>query len=256
MPSARPTTSRPARSTSAQAARSDNWAASTPSLDCGEQGGRDAFYQFTLPAEEVVYWDTFGSNFDSIVRVFSGQCVALSTTLACSDDACSGSRSQGAMNLPAGTYCLVVDQFSSNTTAGMASLVFKRGARTGVAIPLGSSSSAGLTTGKPNQSVASCESQTNQPDVGHYFLTCPNKTYTVSANTCTGTAFDSVIYLRAGRANTADVACSDDSSGCGGSGLQSRITGATVSGANLNWLIVDGFGTSGNGSYTLTYSVQ
>ena len=38
--------------------------------------------------------------------------------------------------------------------------------------------------------------------------------------------------------------------------FQSRITGATVSGANMQWLIVDGFGTSGNGSYTLTYTVQ
>jgi hypothetical protein len=29
-----------------------------------------------------------------------------------------------------------------------------------------------------------------------------------------------------------------------------------MTGANLNWFIVDGFGTTGNGNYTLTYSVQ
>ncbi len=65
-----------------------------------------------------------------------------------------------------------------------------------------------------------------------------------------------MLYLRSGNATTADVTCSDDVSGCGGGGLQSKITGAAVSGANLQWLIVDGFGTTGSGSYTLTYNVQ
>ena len=93
------------------------------------------------------------------------------------------------------------------------------------------------------------------PDVGYFFLTCPNRTYTVGANTCTGTGFDSVVYLRSGAATGADVACSDDASGCG-NGLQGRFTGASVAGANLQWLIVDGFGTTGNGAYTLTYTIQ
>ena len=237
------------------AAHDDNWAASSGTLDCGNMGGRDVFYQFTLGAEEVVYWDSFGSNFDTVVRVFSGACTGLGATQACTDDQCSTTRSQGGVDLPAGTYCLVVDQYSSNTTAGMASLVFKRGARNGIGITAASGSQTGTTAGKTSQSVASCEAQTTQPDVGYFFLSCPNRTYTVGANTCTGTAFDTVVYLRSGGAISSDVACSDDASGCG-SGLQSRVTGATVSGANLQWLIVDGFGTSGNGSYTLTYTVQ
>jgi hypothetical protein len=219
-------------------------------------GGRDVFYQFTLPAEEVVYWDTFGSNFDSVVRVFAGACSGIGATQACNDDQCSTTRSQGAVNLQAGTYCLVVDQFSGSTTAGMSSLVFRRGGRTGVGIAAASGTQTGTTAGKVNQSTAGCEPQTAQPDVGYFFLSCPNRNYSVSANTCSGTAFDSVIYLRTGKANTADIACSDDSSGCGSSGLQSRITGATVSGANLQWLIVDGYGTTGNGNYSLTYTVQ
>ena len=36
----------------------------------------------------------------------------------------------------------------------------------------------------------------------------------------------------------------------------SRISGATVSGANLQWIIVDGFGTGGQGAYTLSYTIQ
>lgn len=237
------------------AAHDDNWAASSTGFDCGNMGGRDAFYQFTLPAEEVVYWDTFSSNFDSVVRVFAGACTGIGATQACSDDACSVTRSQGGVNLVAGTYCLVVDQFSSSTTAGMATLVFRRGGRNGVALTGTSGTVTGTTAGKPSQSTASCESQTNQGDVGHFFLTCPNRNYSVSANTCSGTAFDTVIYLRTGAATTSDKACSDDVSGCG-SNLQSRITGATVSSANVQWIIVDGFGTTGNGNYSLTYSVQ
>jgi hypothetical protein len=64
-----------------------------------------------------------------------------------------------------------------------------------------------------------------------------------------------VLYLRRGSATAGDSACSDDVSGCG-SGLQSRFTGTSISGANLNWIVVDGFGNTGNGNYTLTYSIQ
>ena len=237
------------------AAHDDNWVASTPTLDCGNQGGRDVFYQFTLPAEEVVYFETYGSNYDTVVRVFAGACTALGTTKACSDDACSTTRSQGALDLLAGTYCLVVDQFDAATTAGATTLTFRRGGRSGVALTVASGSVSGTTTGKTNYSIAGCETNSAQPDVGYFFLSCPGATATVAANTCAGTAFDSVIYLRTGSAGTGDVACSDDSTGCG-SNLQSRFTGAQVTGPNLHWIIVDGFGQTGNGNYTLSYSVQ
>jgi hypothetical protein len=237
------------------AARDDNWAMSTATLDCGNQGGRDVFYQFTLPAEEVVYFDTFGSNYDSVVRIFAGACSALGATKACSDDACSTTRSQGAIDLLAGTYCLVVDQFDAATMGGATSLSFKRGGRSGIALTSTSGNVSGTTTGKTNYSIAGCEANSPAPDVGYFFLTCPNRTYSVTASTCSGTAFDSVLYLRSGAATTGDVACSDDVSGCG-TNLQSRFTGATVGGPNVNWLIVDGFGQTGTGNYTINYSVQ
>jgi hypothetical protein len=236
------------------AAHDDNWAASTPALDCGNQGGRDVFYKFTLPAEEVVYFDSLGSNFDTVIRVFAGACTSLGATLACADDACTTTRSQGAVDLPAGTYCLVLDQFSNLTTAGAASLVFERGGRAGIAIGPGNGSYAGTTAGKTDQSVASCEANSHQPDQAHFFTTCPGTT-TVGANTCTGTGYDSVIYLRTGAATAADAACSDDQSGCG-NGLQSKLTGVSLVGANLQWIVVDGFGATGNGAYTLTYTIQ
>ena len=240
------------------AAHDDNWAASTPTLDCGNQGGRDVFYKFTLPAAEVVYFDTFGSTFDTVIRVFAGSCTAIGATQACADDACGVLQSQGAAALAAGTYCLVVDQFSSSATLGATTLRFRRGGRSGTGIATASGSKTGTTAGKADQSVASCQANSHQPDDAYYFLTCPNTTYSIGANTCTGTGFDSVIYLRTGTATGGDVACSDDSTGCG-NGLQSRFSSASVSGANLQWLIVDGYGDGtgpADGPYTLTYTIQ
>ena len=237
-------------------AHDDNWAASTSTLDCGDQGGRDAFYQFTLPAEEVVYFDSFGSNFDTVLRVFAGACTSLGATQACADDACSTTRSQDAIDLAAGTYCLVIDQFSATTTAGAASFNFRRGGRAGIGLSAASGTVSGTTTGRANLSTASCEANSAQPESAYFFLTCPSRTYSVSANTCGSTAFDTVVYMRAGTATSGDLACSDDVSGCGSGGLQSKITGASLGGANVNWIIVDGFGQTGNGNYALTYSVQ
>jgi hypothetical protein len=235
------------------AAHDDNWAASTATMDCGNQGGRDVFYQFTLPAEEVVYFDSYGSNFDTVIRVFAGACTAIGATMACSDDQCGTTRSQGAVDLAAGTYCLVLDQWQNTVTAGAATLTFKRGGRAGVLLASGTTSYAGTTTGKTDLSVASCEANTHQPDVAHFFTTCPGAN-TISASTCTGTAFDTIIYMKTGSATSGDIACSDDQSGCG-NGLQSQLTNVSVVGANLNFIIVDGFGTTGNGAYTLSYTI-
>jgi len=235
------------------AAHDDNFAASTATLDCGDMGGRDVFYTFSLPAEEVVYFDSFGSNFDTVIRVFAGSCAAPGATLACSDDSCSSTTSQGAIDLGAGTYCVVLDQFDNTVTAGAATLTFRRGGRAGIGIS-GSGSFTGSTTGKTDLSVASCEANTHQPDVGHFFTTCPG-THQVSASTCTGTAFDTIIYMKTGPATSADVACSDDEPGCGSSGFQSKLTNVSLIGANLQWIIVDGFGMTGNGTYKLTYAI-
>ncbi len=233
------------------AAHDDNWTSAT---DCGNQGGRDVFYQFTLPAAEVIYFDTYASNFDTVVRVFAGSCTSLGALKGCADDACATTRSEAGFDLAAGTYCLVLDQFSSTTTAGAGSLTFKRGGRSGIALDTAGTSVAGTTTGKTNLSIAGCEANSTQPDVGYYYLTCPGS-FAVSASTCTGTAFDTVLYMRNGSATSGDIACSDDLAGCG-TGLQSRITNAAVTGPNLHWIIVDGFGTTGNGAYTMSYSIH
>jgi hypothetical protein len=223
---------------------------------CGSTGGRDVFYTFTLPAAEVVYLDTFGSNFDTTLRVFAGSCTALGALASCFDDACSVTQTQGALSLAAGTYCLVADQYSSAQTLGALTLRLTRGGRAGTAVGTGTGTVSGNSCSGTNASTPSCQSSSTAQDTGHYFLACPGVTRTVTANTCTGTTFDSVISLRAGHASSgATLACNDDATGCGTSNRQSSFTGASAVGPGLFWLQVDGY-LSNCGAYTLGYTIN
>ncbi|MBK9034015.1 MAG: hypothetical protein IPL61_22560 [Myxococcales bacterium] len=225
---------------------------------CGSTGGRDVFYTFTLPAAEVVYVDTFGSSFDTDLRVFAGSCTALGALQSCFDDSCSVLQSQGALALAAGQYCLVADQYSSFQTTGALTLTFTRGGRTGTAISTGTGTVTGTTVGAPNTWAPSCSSSSTAGEQAYYFLSCPAIVPTVAASTCTTpTSWDSVIYLRkAGVA--ADVTCNDDGLAPCGSVTPIRLssfTGATGSGPGLYWLVVDGF-LATTGAYTLNYTIN
>lgn len=222
---------------------------SNSATGCGLTGGRDLFYTFTLPNPEVVYWDTFGANFDTVVRIYAGTCAARAGLQACADDACAVKQSQGALQLEAGTYCLVVDQFSSLQTNGASSLTFVRGGRPGVGIAAASGNVTNTTTGKPSyNSSSTCQNNNAGPDQGFFFTMCPSASKWVSVNTCTGTSFDSIVTIRKGATSSTALACGDDE--CG---LQSEIVNARVTGPGLFWFVVDGYNTA-NGAFKLTYT--
>ena len=229
---------------------------------CGSTGGRDLYYTFTLPAAEVVYVDTFSSTYDSVVRIFAGACTSLGANQICYDDQCSGAQSQGAIQLAAGTYCLVVDQYSSFQTAGATTLTFTRGGRTGTSITApGTATVAGTTVGAANVSTGGCTTTGTSPDVGYYFLVCPATTRTVAANTCgTATSWDSVLYLEKAPSAT-DLACNDDGATPCGTASPIRLssfTGGSAAGPGLFWLIVDGYGFTAptSGAFTLNYTIN
>jgi hypothetical protein len=221
--------------------------------DCGAAGGRDVFYRFTLPADEVVYVDTFGSSFDSVIRIFPGACTAPPMAQTCFDDQCSTLLGQGALQLAAGSYCLLVDQFSGNAVTGAMVLNFVRGGRTGTAIATGAGSVTGTTVGAVNQTSPGCTTST-APDQGYFAPMCPGPR-TVAANTCAGTPGATGVYARKGAAGGANLACSDDSGVCALGSLQSSFAGTSVVGPGLLWLVVDGYLTN-TGAFTLTYSVN
>jgi hypothetical protein len=227
----------------------------TAGTGCGLTGGRDVYYKLTLPAAEAVYFDTFGSSFDTVLRIYAGSCTSLGALQSCADDACSVLQQQAAISLGAGSYCLVADQYSSAQTSGALVLRVIRGGRNGTAIAAASGTQTGTTVGAADTTKGGCafNNLSTAPDQAYYFPVCPSTTKVVAANLCTGAAYDSVLYLRAGAATSSDLACNDDN-GPACTGTAASFTGGNVVGPTLGWLIVDGYSTNA-GTYTLTYTM-
>ena len=89
-------------------------AADDPILCTSSQGGATVWYRFVAPSTGTLTADTFGSNYDTVLAIFSGQRGAL-TRLACNDDY-QGLQSWMTLNVNAGvTYFLeVADYYTSN----------------------------------------------------------------------------------------------------------------------------------------------
>ncbi len=221
---------------------------------CGLTGGRDVYYSFSLPAAETVYLDTFGSSFDTTLRLFAGSCTALGALQSCFDDSCSILQTQGAIQLAAGAYCLVVDQYSSSQTLGALVLQFTRGGRGGTALPATSGTVTGTSCSGINASTAGCQMTSTAQDAAYFFTVCPATTRAVTASTCSAaTTFDSVVYLRRGAATSADLGCDDDS--CGDPTLASVMPSTNAVGPGLFWLTVDGY-QAACGPFSLTYAIN
>lgn len=229
-----------------------------PERGCAAAGGRDLYYQIKLTAPEVYYLATFGSNFDTTVRVFPGvSCASLGNQQpVCSDDACGGSASQLAAELPAGTSCVVVDQ-NAAATAGALKLTVVRGGRAGSALPAGVQTLTGDTCTGADLTTSMC-SDVGGKDLGYYFTVCPGVTSHVDATTCgdpTATHFDTVLYVRP--AGGANLVCDDDGATCGPRTERpdhadgSILADVATSGPGLFWLVVDGFNTSACGGFQL-----
>lgn len=231
-----------------------------PQRGCAGDGGRDVFYTLTLAAPEVYYFDTFGSDFDTSVRVFPGKrCDALGSAFGpvCNDDACGGGASQLAVGLPVGTSCIVVDRNAAAVT-GELRLRVTGGGRTGP--PL-----------QPRVTGDTCDARDVWPapcadpggrDVGFWFLVCPEETASITATTCTTAdyTFDTVLYLtEAGEADA--LACNDDDPSCPARPTRpdqvdgSKLTGL-VQGPALGWLVLDGFDRAGCGPFTIDNLIE
>jgi hypothetical protein len=217
---------------------------------CGSAGGRDLFYQLTLPGDEVVYIDTYGprhSNFVPVLSVRQGRCTDTSAELACERATCSDGETQLVLQLAAGDYCLIVDQEDGEVENGHLELRVVRTGRTGTRITTGPSGHAGDTCDNGDQSEPACAGS-GAPDAGYYFLFC-NQEFNVTASTCMAATFESVVSFREGSALGPDLRCGDQGS-CPGPMVQYLHRGP-----GLFWLIVDGAATGACGPYTLSVDV-
>src|ERR1035437_10190869 len=84
-----------------------------PVPDCVTGFGNGVWYQFTAPVNGLLIVDTFGSDFDTGLAIYTGSCDAL-TEAACNDDT-TGVNSQVTMPATGGTtYSILVGGYSAH----------------------------------------------------------------------------------------------------------------------------------------------
>ena len=230
-------------------------------LGCNGDGGRDVFYTITLTAPEVIYLDTFGSNFETDVRIYGGKaCTAITGMPICNRDQCGGQQSQVATQLPAGTTCIVVDQ-KAGESHGALTLNVVRGGRAAMRLFSGMQTTTGDTCTGTNATDApmACDGTTGAKDLAYFFTSCPGQILKLDATTCadsTQTHFDTVMYVRP--AGGAALACNDDNTSCAprverpDKADGSILTDVPAMGPNLFLLTVDGYSGACGGYQVVT----
>jgi len=235
----------------------------TPAAGCTNNTcatGRDVFYRFVLTAPEIVYADTVGSAFDTLLYVQDANGNNITNTLSggatCNDDngmgCATGLQSMLVTQLNAGTYFLVLGGCSQ----GAATLRFQHFPVGGTVRRLTLTSGTSVTVaGSLPPTRASAVSGTccsTGPEDTFWGVTCPSSTsLPLVASTCGNTDTDTTIDQRsATRAPTAQCQT-------GGCGVQATSTTTLPGGPGLHTLYVDSCSPIGNpgGSYTVRITV-
>jgi hypothetical protein len=212
----------------------------------------DVFYTFTLTRTELVYADTIGSAYDTVLFFTDSAGAPLTSAgvtggSVCNDDSAlctsAGLQSMIYAKLDAGTYYLVVSGCgdSGAATLHVQHLPVGNGTVTRIAAS-GTNSYTGTTmgTGTLTQSCGG-----SGPENTYYFISCPVfPGGSFSASTCGNATWDTVLDQRSATRSPVE-SCNDDT--CG---LQSAITSTLPAGAGLHTLYVDGLGGA-SGAYTL-----
>lgn len=114
----------------------------------------------------------------------------------------------------------------------------------GDAVRATTNTSYGGSTLGSSETTGSCSG--SGPEDLLYFTVCPATTRTVSADTCGGAGWDTVLYMRSGGDNL-ELECNNDS--CAEQSSVSR----SVTGPGLFGVFVDGSGGA-SGSYTVGFT--
>ena len=219
-------------------------------LPCASNGS-DLVFSFLLFQREMVYADTFGTAWNTVIS-FSDACdtAVLPTDdgmAACNDDACGTSQSQAYALLGYGRHYLIVS--GVNDESGDVVLHFEHaqiGSGPLATLPQELNSVQGTTRGTGIMS--SCEA--SGPENTYWWLGCPDYAGgAFHASTCGGTVFDTVLSLQIPRSQA--LSCNDDDPSCG---QQSTIDTTVPLGAGINVLTVDGLAPSSFGNYVLNYT--
>jgi hypothetical protein len=223
-------------------------------LPCGS-AGPDVVMRFTLSQNELIYADTFGATWNTVLH-FSKTCPPSSVPatdgpglVTCSDDACASKQSQVIAVAPNPGYYLFLS--GANGESGSVTLHFQHAAvGTGVLKQLGSGTGSVSGTTDNNTAPPTDVCEASGAADNYWWSTCPDYAGgALSASTCTGTTFDTLLSLQVPR--TAAVSCVDDTETCG----RQSILGANVPiGAGLNVLSIFGGTYKDFGPYVITYT--
>lgn len=81
----------------------------------GKRGQRSIWYRWTATAEAIAIFDTEGSDYDTVLAVYTGDTVGSLTELASDDDSASGLTSEVRFrSAPGETYAIAVDGYSGD----------------------------------------------------------------------------------------------------------------------------------------------
>jgi len=228
-------------------------------LPCA-QGGPDLVFLFTLEETQMVYADTFGATWNTILS-FSDRCPMVPETddsgagfISCNDDACNTTQSQVVAAFPSNDRYLILS--GANGESGSVTVHFDHapiGTGPVAALPLDVNTVSGTLDGYGPQSDACLMPG---PDSTYWWATCPDYLGgDMTASTCKGTpiTLDTTLLLQIPR--SAGLTCNDDDDACG---KRSTISTTVAPGAGLNVLTVGSmFGSliPSQEAYLLTYTV-
>jgi len=222
------------------------------------------WYSFTPCGSGTISVNTIGSNYDTVVSVFSGSCAA-AAQVACNDDIGGGVLQSQLANVPVSggvTYLIKVADYSPASGGGNLAFHLSYAAAApsndlcanATVIPSGITTfnpspyctiGAGVTGGDPAES---CGFTTNSNSVWYRFTACGNGTISVDTN---GSDYDTVLAIFTGTCGSAaELACDDD----GGTGLNSQLTAVPVT-AGTNYLIkISDFNAPDGGTLHFNFS--
>jgi hypothetical protein len=229
---------------------------------CSTEQGADTFYQFAVSKRVIVYADTFGASWNTVLFLLSSTCEPIPSTMpggaVCNDDGCGSQQSQIVAVLEPGSYRLGLA--GRGAAHGAATIHFEwalAGSGAIAQLPATNSVQVGVTSGSGgNIDGISGSCVAAGAEDSFWWARCPGApAQTLHASTCDGgTSWESV--LEAQIPKTAPGVSSAYQCNVDGCGLQATLNMMIPAGPGLGVLSIDGQGGNDVGPYsmTVTYS--
>jgi hypothetical protein len=223
-----------------------------PTTACSQPLGKGVWYSFTAPRNGMLTLSTCGSDFDTILQVYTGDCGSL-TWVTCADDGgpdCTGKQASASFLVSTGaTYLIVVGGYAgaSGNLRIMASMPIPANDQCSGAMPLLAGTTYTVNTANAtanNDPVPLCARQFGN---GVWFSFTPTNNDEVTISTC-GSDLDTVMQVYTGICGAlSPFTCNDDNGpACGGNNASVRFAGS----AGTTYLILVGgfYGTLKSGN--------